>query len=77
MDVRAPVGQYGGVPRQMILVGICEKWAAKDDAALLRPPGIPRHARVQDPRGSALVGRCELMGWLAKKPVQFILTATA
>ena len=25
-----------GVPRQMILVGICEKCAAKDDATLLR-----------------------------------------
>ena len=39
-----------GVPKQMILVGICEKCAAKDDAALLREgfaelrrafPGMP------------------------------------
>jgi hypothetical protein len=35
MFVRLSVNK-AGVPKQMILVGICEKCAAKDDAALLR-----------------------------------------
>src|SRR5437867_13383464 len=35
MFVRLSVNK-AGVPKQMILVGICEKCAAEDDAALLR-----------------------------------------
>src|SRR6266516_2165662 len=66
MFVRLSVNK-AGVPKQMILVGICEKCAVKDDVTggfCRTPQGVPRHARVQSARGSAMVGRRELK-WVA------------
>ncbi len=62
--VRVSVNK-AGVPRQMMLVGICEKCAAKDcDPAaggLCRPSqGVPANAGVQDAGGSGRVERGQL-----------------
>jgi hypothetical protein len=70
MFVRLSVNK-AGVPRHQ---GRCDPVAG---GVCRTSQGVPRHARVQGARSSALVGRCELMGRRAKKPVQFILTAIA